>query len=69
MGEVLGEVEKDDGVLVIKRIHVRYRLQAGLEHRDTVERVHGFHRDKCPVYKSISGSIAITTEYELLGEG
>ena len=62
-----GEVEKEDGVLVIRRIHVRYRLRAGEEHRETVERVHGFHRDRCPVYKSIHRSIDITTEYELVG--
>ena len=62
-----GEVEQEDGVLVIRRIHVRYRLQAGEEHRETVERVHGFHRERCPVYKSIHTSIDITTEYELLG--
>lgn len=54
-------------MLVIRRIHVRYRLQAGEEHRDTVERVHGFHREKCPVYRSIHGSIDITTDFELLG--
>jgi len=60
-------VEKEDGVLVIRRIHVRYQLRAGEEHREAVERVHAFHRDKCPVYRSIHTSIAITTEYELLG--
>lgn len=64
-----GEVEKEDGVLVIRRIHVRYRLKAAEEHRETVERVHGFHRERCPVYKSIYQSIDITTQYELLGEG
>jgi uncharacterized OsmC-like protein len=62
---VRGEVEKDAGVLVIRRIHVLYRLRAGEEHRETVERVHGFHRDKCPVYKSIHTAIAITTAFEL----
>jgi uncharacterized OsmC-like protein len=66
---VRGEVEKDDGVLVIRRIHVRYQLGAGEEHRETVERVHGFHREKCPVYRSIHRSIDITTEFALLGEG
>ena len=63
-----GEVEKeDDGVIVIKRIHVVYRLLAGEEHRETVERVHGFHARKCPVYRSVSGSIDVTTDFELLG--
>ena len=59
---MLGEVEKEDGVLVIRRIHVTYHLQAAAEHAETIERVHGFHQDKCPVYRTISGSIDITTE-------
>ncbi len=63
-----GEVEKeDDGVIVIRRIHVMYLLKAGEEHRETIERVHDFHADKCPVYRSICGSIDITTDYELEG--
>jgi len=69
VGDVRGEVEKeDDGVIVIKRIHVHYRLKAGEEHRPTVERVHGFHAAKCPVYRSISGSIDITTDFELVAD-
>ena len=63
-----GEVEKEeDGVIVIRRIHVTYLLKAEEVHRDTVERVHDFHADKCPVYRSICDSIDITTEYELSG--
>lgn len=65
--DVRGEVEKEDGVLVIRRIHVAYRLKAGEEDRQTVERVHGFHRERCPVYRSIHTAIEITTEFELLG--
>lgn len=62
-----GEVEKeDDGVIVIRRIHVTYHLKADEENRETVERVHGFHARKCPVYRSICDSIDITTEIELL---
>ena len=57
-----GEVEKEDGVLVIKRIHVRYRLVGDAEAEQTVRRVHEFHHSKCPVYKSIWGCIDITTE-------
>ena len=65
--DVRGEVEKEDGVLVIRRIHVTYRLAAGEECRAAVERVHGFHHDRCPVYRSIHSAIDITTNYELLG--
>ncbi len=60
-----GEVGTDDGVLVIRRIHVTYRLKAGEEQRETIERVHDFHADKCPVYRTLHDSIAITTEYLL----
>ena len=57
-----GEIEKDGSVLVVERIHVEYEL-AGVEadQRETVERVLGFHADKCPVARSISPQIAIST--------
>ena len=58
---------KDDGVLVIRRVHVTYRLAAGEDQRETVERVHGLHRDFCPVYRTLKSAIDITTEYELAG--
>jgi uncharacterized OsmC-like protein len=58
-------VEKDDGVLVIRRIHVAYHLRADPAHKDAVERVHDLHVDKCPVYRSISGCIDITTEVRM----
>ena len=60
-----GEVEKEDGVLVIRRIHVTYDVQAVKADREIVDRVHSFHADKCPVYRSISSAIEITTEYRL----
>lgn len=65
IGEVVGEVEKEGSVLVVKRIHVTYKL-SGVEadQRETVERVHGFHADKCPVARSISPQIAVTTSVE-----
>jgi uncharacterized OsmC-like protein len=49
-------------VLVIKRIHVRMRLKASEEQRATAERVHGMYADRCPVYRTLRRSIAITTE-------
>ena len=39
-GEITGEVETEDGVLVIRRIHVAMRLIAPQEAKATVERVH-----------------------------
>ena len=62
---VRGEVENVDGVLVLKRIHVEHHLAASAEARETVERVHGFYAQKCPVYRSLSGSIEITSSFVL----
>jgi uncharacterized OsmC-like protein len=64
-GLARGEIELEDNVLVIKRIHVLYELVAPESARQTIERVHGFHREKCPVYRSVSKAIEITTEYRL----
>jgi uncharacterized OsmC-like protein len=52
-------------VLVLRRIHVAYTLAGEDLDRSVVERVHGFHAAKCPVARSIGGSIEITTSYEL----
>ena len=41
--EVTGEVEQEDGVLVIRRIQVTMRLAAPEEARETVERVHDIY--------------------------
>jgi uncharacterized OsmC-like protein len=66
IGQVKGEVEKeDDGVIVVKRIHVTYHLKAGEEYRETVQRVHDMHANKCPVYRSIYKAIDITTDFVL----
>ena len=59
---VTGEVEKEDGILVIRRIRVVYRLRAPEAARNVAERVRAMHHDHCPVYRSID----ITTELELL---
>jgi uncharacterized OsmC-like protein len=57
----------EDKVLVIKRIRVRYRLTGCPEEkREAAERAHSFHATRCPVAKSIGGSIEITTELEYL---
>jgi uncharacterized OsmC-like protein len=55
-------VEKEGGVLVLRRIHVRYDLKVDAGSRDTVVRVREVHADACPVARSIGGSIDITTE-------
>jgi len=63
--EARGEIEKDGNVLVIKRIHVTYYLKVKPDQRETAERVHGFHADKCPVARTIKGCVDITTELQM----
>jgi organic hydroperoxide reductase OsmC/OhrA len=59
----VGEVEKaEDGVLVLRRIHVVLNLRAPESARASAQRVHGFFAGKCPVYRSLQGSITMTTE-------
>lgn len=49
-------------MLVIKRIRVRYKLAGCPEEKlEAAERAHSFHASRCPVAKSIEGSIEITT--------
>ncbi len=62
ISEAVGEVELEEDVLVIKRIHVRLKLKAEEAHRETANRVHGFFADKCPIYRSLRAAIAIATE-------
>jgi uncharacterized OsmC-like protein len=58
----------EDKVLVIKRIRVKYRLTGCPDDkREVAERAHGFHASRCPVARSIGGSIEITTELEIGG--
>ena len=65
-GDVTGEVEKEDGVLVIRRIHVALRLIAGEDARPTVERVHVIYAMNCPLYRTLRNSIQLTSSYELV---
>jgi organic hydroperoxide reductase OsmC/OhrA len=65
VAEAVGEIETEDNVLVIRRIHVTLRLRAPESVRDTVERVHGVYAMKCPLYRTLRSAIALTSSYEL----
>jgi uncharacterized OsmC-like protein len=64
--EVTGEVETEEGVLVIRRIHVAMRLVAPEEFRETVERTHGIYAMRCPLYRTLHHAIAPTSSFELV---
>ena len=64
--EVTGEVEQEEGVLVIRRIHVAMKLAAPESARATVERVHGIYAMNCPLYRTLHNAIQLTSSYELV---
>ena len=61
--DVTGEVEKEDGVLVIKRIHVVLRITASEDEGETIERVHGMYAMNCPLYRTLHHAIALSSEW------
>jgi len=65
-GDVTGEVETEEHVLVIRRIHVAMRLAAPEEIRATVERVHGSYPMRCPLYRTLHKAIQLTSSVELV---
>lgn len=64
--EVTGEVEKEEGVLVIRRIHVAMQLAAPEESRAMVERVHGIYAMNCPLYRTLHNAIQLTSSVTLI---
>lgn len=64
--EVTGEVETEERVLVIRRIHVAMRLVAPEESLATVERVHGSYPMRCPLYRTLHNAIQLTSSVELV---
>ena len=67
--EVVGEVEKEEGVLVIRRIHVALKLVAPEDVRETVERVHGLYAMRCPLYRTLHNAIQLSSSYTLVAPG
>ena len=65
--DVTGEVETDEGVLVIRRIHVAMRLAAPEGTRPTVERAHGVYAMRCPLYRTLHTAIALSSSIEVIG--
>jgi len=63
--EVTGEVEKEDGVLVIRGIHVAMRLIALEQTRDKVDRVHAIYAMNCPLYRTLHSAIRLTSSFQL----
>jgi len=63
---VTGEVETEDGVLVIRRINVAMRLVAEEKSRELIERVHGFYAMNCPLSRTLRSAIALSSTVEIV---
>jgi uncharacterized OsmC-like protein len=59
-------VEAEDGVLVIRRIHVAMRLVSPEQVRETVERTHSIYAMRCPLYRTLHNTIRLTSSFELV---
>jgi uncharacterized OsmC-like protein len=66
IAKITGEVETEDNVLVIRRIHVDMQLAAPEQSRETVERVHGIYAMNCPLYRTLHAAIQLTSSYRLV---
>jgi len=66
IADVTGEVEAEEGVLVIRRIRVAMQLMAAEESRATVERVHGIYAMRCPLYRTLHDAIELSSSYTLV---
>lgn len=58
--EGINEIE--DGLPLLKAIHIRYRLRVPPASREAVERALSRHQSKCPTAASLQNSVRITWE-------
>ncbi|MDX1584265.1 MAG: OsmC family protein [Thermoanaerobaculia bacterium] len=58
-----GEIEDDDGVLILRRVRVELIVGGDEKDRETIDRVHEVFANHCPVYRSITPSIEVTTSW------
>jgi hypothetical protein len=61
--DVTGEVEKEEGVVVIRRIHMAMRPESV---KETVERVLGIYAMRYPLYRALHNAIQLTSSFELV---
>jgi organic hydroperoxide reductase OsmC/OhrA len=62
--DAVGEHEVEDGVVILRRIHLTAHLRAMSSQHETAERVFPIFASKCPVHRSIEKAIDITTELD-----
>lgn len=58
--DVVGENEVRDGLPVLTRIVVNYRLKIPVGTRETVDRLLAKHQEKCPTAATLKGSVEVS---------
>lgn len=64
--DVTGEIETEDGVLVIRRIHVRLIVTAPETAREIIERVHAMYAMRCPLYRTLRSAIQLSSDVTII---
>lgn len=59
VADVVGENEIRDGLPVLARIVVNYRLRIPAGTREVVERALSRHREKCPTAATLRGAVEV----------
>lgn len=57
--------ELRDGIPLLTKIEVEYRLRIPRDSRETVERALARHRDKCPTAASLKGAVDVEWTAEI----
>jgi uncharacterized OsmC-like protein len=58
--EVEGVNELRDGLIVLTKVNVHYRLRIPPGSRETVERLLSKHQEKCPTAQTLKAAVAVT---------
>ena len=64
--EVEGVNEVRDGLPVLTRVHVHYRLHVPQGSRETVDRALSRHVEKCPTAATLKGAVDVSWEADIL---
>ena len=63
--DVEGINELRDGLVVLTKVIVHYRLQIPAGTRETVDRLLSKHQDKCPTARTLQGAVDVSWTVEI----
>lgn len=66
--DVEAELEAEDRLLLLKRVHLRYHLRVPRGKREAAERAVAVHERGCPVYQSLQRGFAVTWDTDIVEE-